>query len=59
LKKERNGKLDKERKLMQNESSNQKGNGDQWQCIAKLKKNLNPWKEHKLHEFVEIRMISF
>ncbi len=38
MKKERNGKLDGEKKLTQNESSNQKGKGEQWQCIAKLKK---------------------
>jgi hypothetical protein len=51
--------LERERKLTQNESSNQKGKGDQWECIAKLKEKLNPWKEHMLHEFVEIRIISF
>lgn len=33
--------------------------GEQWQCIAKLKEKLNPRKEHKLHEFVEIKVISF
>jgi len=51
--------LDGEKKLTQNESSNQKGKGEQWQCIAKLKEKLNPRKEHKLHEFEEIKVISF
>jgi hypothetical protein len=37
LKKERE-KKEMESKLTQNESSNQKRKGDQWQCIAKLKK---------------------
>ncbi len=36
--KKRKEKEEMESKLTQNESSNQKRKGDQWQCIAKLKK---------------------